>query len=98
VKPQVSLWKKLLQEQGELFLTLWVKPGRSTTEIRDVREENIDGTLTKVVKLDVAAQPERGKANAEIVRYFKTLVGKEVSATIIAGKHTPKKLMKLSLD
>ncbi len=48
----------------------------------------------KALKVDVHAQPEKGKANAEIIKFFSKLTKKKVS--IISGKTSKNKTLKFS--
>lgn len=48
----------------------------------------------KAVKLNVKAQPEKGKANAEIIKFFTKLTKKKVSIT--SGKTSKQKILKFS--
>jgi len=69
-------------------LNISVKANAPKTKIT-----NYDNTK-KLVKLDVHAPPEKGKANAEIIKFFTKLTKKK--ASIISGKTSKKKTLKFS--
>ncbi len=46
----------------------------------------------KAVKTDVHAQPEKGKANAEIIKFFSRLTKRKVG--IISGKTSKQKILR----
>lgn len=50
--------------------------------------------IKKAVKLDVHATPEKGKANAEIAKFFSRLLKKKVE--IVSGKTSKKKVLRVS--
>ena len=72
--------------EGKLKIS--VKTNSPKTKISDYDTEN------KLVKLDVHAQPEKGKANAEIIKFFTRLTKKKVE--IISGKTSKRKTLKFS--
>jgi uncharacterized protein len=82
--------KRELSEKGEVYLRVKARPGAPKTEIRDMLE---DGTL----KIDVAAAPEKNKANLELAgflaSFFGVLKGKVI---IISGQKEKLKLIKIS--
>lgn len=67
-------------------LNISVKVNASKTEIT-----GFDNTR-KTIKLNVKAQPEKGKANAEIIKFFTKLTKKKVSIT--SGKTSKQKTLK----
>lgn len=68
-------------EQGILF-TVKVVPGSSRTAVC--------GTLKAMLKIKVAAPPEKGKANTCIIDYLaKTLGVKKKAVHIVAGQTAP---------
>ena len=69
-------------------LNISVKVNAPKTKIIDY-----DSTK-KLVKLDVHATPEKGKANAEIIKFFTKLTKRKVE--IIAGKTSKRKTLKFS--
>lgn len=85
-----SLRMKLLQDH-ELVLYVKVKANAPKTMYKQTLA---DGTL----KLDVAAPPEDGKANKELVRYFEEEFGVDSSnIEILFGQTSPAKRIKITL-
>lgn len=80
-------------EQGILF-TAKIVPGSSRTAVC--------GTLESMLKIKVAAPPEKGKANDCIIDYLaKTLGVKKKAVRIVAGQTAPIKqilIQDLSVD
>jgi uncharacterized protein (TIGR00251 family) len=67
------------KEEGTRLLDIKVTPGASKNEILDVRESRL--------RVRVAAAPEDGKANAELVSFLaKTLGIAKKDITIIRGE------------
>ncbi len=70
----------------EIVLDIVVKPGQSKTEITGK-------TPKEELKLNVAAPPEKGKANQEIIKFFQKKY--KLKAEIIRGKTNKKKKIRL---
>ena len=68
--------------KAELVLDIVVKTGQSKTEITGKTPEGI-------LKLNVAAKPIDGKANIEIIKFFKKKY--KLNAEIISGKTSKRK-------
>jgi len=66
-------------------LKIIAKPNSPKTEITEVDKDSI--------KLNVKAQPEKGKANKEIIKFFSKLLKKQV--TIKTGKTTKTKILSI---
>jgi uncharacterized protein (TIGR00251 family) len=62
------------------------KPNSPKTEIISWDDEK------KALKVNVKAEPEKGKANKEIIKFFSKLSKKEVK--IISGKTSKQKLLR----
>ena len=81
--------KKQLAAKGEAYLAVKVMPGSAKTEFR---EQMADDTY----KISVAAAPEKGKANTELIKFlareFKVLKNQ---IAIISGAGERTKLIKL---
>ncbi|MDD4627862.1 MAG: DUF167 domain-containing protein [Candidatus Peribacteraceae bacterium] len=75
--------KKLLAEKGEVSFDVRVHPGASRTRVKEVMA---DGTI----KLDIAAVPEDGKANEELVRFLADEFDVPKSHVEILKGHTAK--------
>lgn len=71
------------------YLRIKVLPKSPKTELIDTME---DGTL----KIRIAAPPEKGKANAELIKFLaqKYNVPKD-KITILSGKNDPLKLVRI---
>lgn len=61
----LEMLQQQLARDSSLTVTLRVRPGASVTKIKGTLA---DGTL----KLDIAAAPEDGKANDELMRFLAT--------------------------
>ncbi|MDB4978282.1 MAG: hypothetical protein JWM56_468 [Candidatus Peribacteria bacterium] len=55
--------KKDLAQRGTISLDVRARPGAGQTKIKSIMA---DGS----VKIDIAAEPENGKANAELIRFL----------------------------
>ena len=75
-----------MQFNSNLFKIL-VRTNASQTEITGFDKEK------EAYRMNVHAQPEKGKANLEIVKYFKKRYKKDVK--IISGKTSKQKLIKI---
>ncbi len=86
---------KEFNEKGEVYLRLKVRPGAQATEARGV----LAGEDGDTIKVDVAAAPEQGKANLELIRYLSDWfdVRKE-QVKVISGAGDKLKLVKISKD
>ena len=69
-------------------LKIVVKPNAKKNEILGYDESR------KAVKVAIAAQAEKGKANIEVIKFFSKLLGKPVK--IKSGLTSKEKLLKLS--
>ncbi len=80
-----------IKEKGEAYFDVKARPGAAKSQIVD---EMADGSL----KIDLAAAPERGKANDELIKLLaKELAVSKASIKIVAGKTDKKKLVKVEL-
>ena len=79
-----------LANNKEIYFNVKVIVGAPKTE---VREEMADGTI----KVAVAAQPEKGEANQELINYLaKILEVRKYQVKIISGLTERTKLVKVS--
>lgn len=69
-------------------LKILVKPNSPKTEITGFNKER------NAIKLNVHAQPEKGKANTEIIKFFSKQTKKKVE--IVSGLKSKTKLLKFS--
>ncbi len=87
-------FKKILKEKGEVYMRVKVRPNAGRTAVKEV----MAGEEGKTVKVDIAAPPEKGKANLELIKFFEQQfqAGKG-SAKIISGKAEKIKLIKITV-
>ncbi|NTW22664.1 DUF167 domain-containing protein [Candidatus Falkowbacteria bacterium] len=83
---------KEFKEKGEVYLRLKVRPGAQATEAKGI----LAGEEGDTIKVDVAAAPEQGKANLELVRYLADWfsVAKD-QVKIVSGAGDKVKLVKI---
>ncbi|OGJ59938.1 YggU family protein [Candidatus Peribacteria bacterium RIFCSPHIGHO2_01_FULL_55_13] len=78
-----------LREAGELTFNVRVHPGARKTQIKSVMA---DGTI----KIDVAAVPEEGRANAALVKFLAEEFGvAKGNVEIVAGETGRKKVVRI---
>ena len=81
--------KKSLAVEGEVSFAVRVHPGASRTRVKSVMA---DGTI----KLDIAAAPEDGKANEELVRFLAKEFGVPRShVEILKGQTSKTKVVRI---
>ena len=81
--------KKDLAAKGCAYLKIKVIPGAAKTEIRD---KMADGTI----KIAVAAAPERGRANIELLKFLSVELGvPKNSLALVCGAADRIKLVKI---
>jgi len=79
-----------LANNKEIYFNVKVIPGAPKTEIR---EEMADGTI----KIALAAKPEKGEANQEMINYLaKILAVRKYQIKIVSGLTERFKLIKVS--
>jgi len=84
-----NLEKGNLNEKGEVYLVIKVNPNSSETSFRQRMNNN-------TIKIDIKAQPEKGKANKELIKYLSKIF--EVSKNnikILSGISDRLKLIKI---
>lgn len=81
--------KQQLSKKGEVYVVIKARPGSPKTQVRGLMADNS-------IKIDIAAQPERGRANKELINFLSKefKVGKE-RVTIISGAGETKKLVRI---
>lgn len=91
IVPMIKVPLQKLQEKGILLLKVKVRPNASKSTFKGVLS---DGTW----KIDIAAPPEDGKANAELIRF---LAGEFAIAKshveILKGQHSPRKILRITV-
>jgi len=82
--------RQRLSSDGVAAFSVRVHPGASHTRVKDTLS---DGTL----KMDIAAVPEDGKANAELIRFLaKEFKVSKSCVEIVSGKLARTKVVKIS--
>ena len=91
-------WEKLsegLEEKGLLYLTIKVIPKAQRTELVEVMEGS-EGE--QILKIKVAAVPEKGKANKALCDYVAKELGVSKSSVSVSQGHTSqRKVLKIVL-
>ena len=83
--------KQKLQKEGEIILTIKVIPKSKKTQLVGLLN---DGKL----KIKIAAVPEKGKANQELIKFLsKIFEVKSRQIEIIQGETSPLKTIKINL-
>jgi len=86
------MWQGILTQlkiKGEAYLAVKVVPGSAKTEFREMMADD-------VYKIAVAAAPEKGKANTELIKFLaKELQVSKDRFKIIAGAGDKTKLIKI---
>ncbi len=83
--------KSELRMNGETTLALRVRPGAHHTKVTGVMDDG-------VIKIDIAAIAEDGKANEELVRFIAKEFGvPRASVQIIGGIATRRKIVRVTL-
>jgi uncharacterized protein len=84
----LNKYKKILIEKGEIYLRVKVRPNSSSSVIVDADDDEL--------KIDIAAKPEKGKANAELIKILaKEFDINKNNVKIISGAGSRIKLLKL---
>ncbi len=82
--------KTQLETKGEAYLAVKVIPGSAKTEFREIMADD-------TYKIAIAAAPEKGKANTELIKFlanaFKVLKSRFI---IISGAGERTKLVKIT--
>lgn len=85
----LSSFKRSLARQKTLYLKVKAIPKSPRTELVEILADN-------TLKIRLKAQPEKGQANAELIRFLarEFAIPKE-NVTIISGQTQPLKLIRL---
>ena len=59
----LSEFKRQLRRAGEIYLRIKVRPQATATKVKDLMSD-------QTIKIDVAAPPVKGKANAELIKFL----------------------------
>ncbi len=83
--------RRELKNKKEIYIRTRINPGSGRTEFKDKREDGI-------YKINVAAPPEKGKANKELVGFLSKELGVDKNnVTIINGHRERDKLIKIKI-
>jgi len=83
--------KKKLSREKKIYLDIKVVPGASKTEIKNV-------VYGEVIKINVKAIPEKGKANSELIKFLsEALEVNRKNIEIIKGSGSQFKLLKIQI-
>ena len=78
------------------YLRIKVTPNAPKTELQEISKDNIDGRDVITYKIRLNAQPEKGKANQELIRFLSDHINLPPNSfTIISGKADRLKLIKV---
>ena len=84
--------RSLLELEGELTLTIRVRPNAPRSVFKHVMD---DGS----VKLDIAAPPEEGRANAELIDFVSRQFGvPSRSVSLLSGQTSRVKVVRITAD
>ena len=84
-----SVKKKELLKSKEVYLVIKARPGASFTKVKEVMDDG-------VFKVDIAAIPEKNKANKELIKYLASVFEvSKVAVKIISGAGEKKKMIKI---
>ena len=82
-------FQNILAQKNELYIRIKVRPNAPKTQIKETMED-------KTIKLDVAAAPEKDKANKEMIKFLaKKFEVLRDNVIIISGKKDRLKLIKI---
>ncbi|MEI8361188.1 MAG: DUF167 domain-containing protein [bacterium] len=80
------------KEDGEIYLRIKARPGAATTEVKGLLETPDGDTY----KIDLAAAPEQGKANLELIKYLAVWFEvAKANITVLSGAGDKFKLIKI---
>jgi len=83
-----SLIKELAQN-GSVRFYIRARPSASSTEVKEVMDD-------ESIKIDIAAEPEGGKANIELIKYLAKEFGvPKGNIIIVSGATSRQKLIKI---
>lgn len=90
-----DLFLNSLQREGFLYLNIKVIPNAKKTEAVEMMKGPEE---EEIIKIKVAAPPEKGKANAALQKYLAQVFGvSKNQVTITHGQTSPRKLIKILL-
>jgi len=79
-----------LEDKGEITFFVKVRPGASVTSVKEILDDGY-------IKIDVAAVPEGGNANAELIKFLaEEFRVSRSNVEIVSGKSAREKLVRVS--
>lgn len=85
----LSEYLNKFQEKGEVYLRVKAAPGSVKTMVKQIMDDD-------TIKIDVAAAPEKGRANHELTKYLaKEFAVNKNNIKIISGAGERIKLIKV---
>lgn len=95
MKNNFDKYRELLQKDGLLYLNVKVIPRAQKTELTELMQ-GPEGE--EILKIKVAAVPERGRANAELCKYLSKVFNISKSAVMVSqGQTSQRKVVKIKL-
>lgn len=92
-RKMLSKYKYELLSRGELYLRVKVRPGAKVTQIKQVLS-TADG---EILKIDIAAVPERGRANKALQSFLaREFSIRESGVILLSGAASVDKLFKIT--
>jgi uncharacterized protein YggU (UPF0235/DUF167 family) len=86
----IDVYQSQLDSQGELYLRIKVRPGSPVNAVREIMSDN-------TLKIDVAAAPEKNRANQALMSFLADIFGVDkAKVRILAGAGEKTKLVKIS--
>jgi len=81
--------KKQLNKAGEIYLRIKARPGAVRNLFTEIMED-------ETIKIDIAAAPEKGKANRELIKFLaKEFAVLKNNIKIVSGQSEKIKLIKI---
>lgn len=85
----INKYKNILHTKGEAYLQLKVHPHASKTAIKDL-------LVDETIRINIAAPPDKGKANKELISYLAGIFDIDKNnIKIISGASDRHKLLKI---
>jgi len=77
------------KQNKEVYLRIKARPGAAKSEVKEILED-------ETIKVAIAAVPEKGKANQELIKFLaKTFATDKNNVKILSGKSDKIKLIKI---
>jgi len=85
----ISRYREKLDEVGELYLRVKIRPGASSNEIKTIMDD-------ETIKINISAPPANGRANTALIKFISKEFGvRRECVKIISGASDRTKLIKL---